>query len=187
LTKQPRKRVASEKAEIGWHESVGLPELGVAALHAKIDTGARTSALHAVDIEAFERDGAPWVSFHIPVPGEPRKKRCSAPVLGRRDIKNTSGESESRFIIATTLVLGRRRWHIEVSLADREKMEFDLILGRTAIRRHGYLVNPGKSFLAGPPTDRRSKSKARSSESARQAAPRDFEVARYEANEGEEE
>lgn len=136
---------------IGWREMVALPEFGIDSMRAKIDTGARTSALHALDQVRFEKDGLPWVRFRVPIPGTPRTARFSAPVLDERDIKNTSGEPENRIVIRVLLILGWHRWHVEVSLANREKMEFDMILGRTAIRRRKITVDPGRSFLAGPP------------------------------------
>lgn len=136
---------------IGWREWIGLPDLGIATIKAKIDTGARTSALHAVDLRTYEHDGIPSIEFHVPRPGVPRAERCHAAIVDQREIKNTSGRQERRYIIATTLVFARRHWRIELSLANREKMEFDIILGRTALRRHRLLVNPGRSFLAGPP------------------------------------
>ncbi len=153
MTKPPRRPRVRTKQEIGWREHVGLPELGIASLHAKIDTGARTSALHAVDFDLYQHDGARWISFHVPLPGEPRSKRSAARILDERLIRNSSGVSEHRYVVETTLVLGRRHWRIEVSLADREKMGFDLILGRTAVRRRRLLINPGSSFLAGPPVE----------------------------------
>lgn len=136
--------------EIGWREYVGLPDLGVSSMRAKIDTGARTSALHAAGIERFERDGADWVRF-APLTGRKNELRCEAPIVHHRHIKNTGGSSEERPIIETTLVLGRHRWVIEVSLTNRDNMEFDLIVGRTAVRRHRMVVNPGRSYIAGPP------------------------------------
>ena len=153
MTKPLRRRLARGMSEIGWREFVGLSDLGITALRAKIDTGARTSALHAVDLEVDERSGVPWAEFHVPLPGEPRWKRCATRIIDQRPIKNTSGVAESRYVVETTLVLGQRHWRIEVSLADREKMEFDLILGRTAIRGRRLLVNPGRSFLAEPPIE----------------------------------
>lgn len=141
-----------EKTAIGWREIVGLPDLGINRLRAKIDTGARTSALHAVDLVPIERDGVPWIEFNVPLTGEPRTKRYAAPIADERAIKNTSGTPERRYVVKLVLVLGGRHWHIDVSLADREKMKFDMILGRTAIRGRRLLVDPGKSFLAGPPT-----------------------------------
>jgi len=145
------KRRSRPVLEIGWREHVGLPDLGIPDLSAKIDTGARTSALHATRLKTFEKDGKLWVQFSVPVGHGHSRDVHRAPVLDRRDIKNTSCETESRYIIETTLVLGKRRWTIEVSLADRTKMTSDLILGRSAIRRHRLLVNPGRSFLAGKP------------------------------------
>ncbi|HUU65992.1 MAG TPA: RimK/LysX family protein [Methyloceanibacter sp.] len=136
--------------EIGWREYVGLPDLGVPSMRAKIDTGARTSALHAANIERFERDGCDWVRFS-PLTGRKSEMRCEAQLVHHRHIKNTGGSSEERPIIETTLVLGRYRWPIEVSLTNRDNMEFDLIVGRTAVRRYRMVVNPGRSYIAGLP------------------------------------
>ena len=130
---------------------VGLPDMGIEQMRAKIDTGARTSALHAEKQELFERDGAKWVRFLIPNETRFMPKMVEAPLYDRRDIKNTRGVSERRLIVHTTLLLGHHRWNIEVSLADRKNMGFDLILGRTAIRRRRVLVDPGRSFIAGQP------------------------------------
>ena len=138
--------------QIGWREWVGLPKLGVACIKAKIDTGARTAALHAEEIDAFDRDGQQWVKFKIAGgEGSDDWLRCEAPVTDVRDIKNTSGVPEQRYIINTSLRLGTRRWLIDVSLANRAQMGFELILGRTSIRRPKLVVNPGRSFLAGAP------------------------------------
>jgi hypothetical protein len=136
---------------IGWREIVGLPELGIARLTAKIDTGARTAALHALDIQPLEREGAPWVSFKVPVGGKPTQLQFLAPVHDRRAVKNTGGIAEERWIVRTAILLGRHRWHIQLSLTNREDMKHDLILGRTAIRGHRVLIDPNRSFLAGPP------------------------------------
>ena len=149
--KKPKgKKPISPEKVIGWRETVSLPDLGISAIRAKIDSGARTSALHALKQQIIERDGVSWVSFHVPIPGTPHKARCEAPIADRRKIKNTSGVPEERLIIKTRLHLGQKEWEIEVSLADREKMEFDLILGRTAIRRRGYLIDPRRSYLTSP-------------------------------------
>lgn len=134
--------------EIGWREWIGLPDLGIATIKAKLDTGARTTALHATNIKTITRDGERWVEFVVP---QEKRHKCAARILDERDIKNTSGRAELRLVIETTLVLGQRRWTIEVSLADRKQMEFEVILGRTALRGHRLLVNPGKSLLMGPP------------------------------------
>lgn len=140
-----------DKAAIGWREIVSLPDLGIPSLGAKIDTGARTSALHATAIRQLDRDGKHWLEFEIPASKSRLAQRCLAPLVDARQIKNTGGVPETRYVIETSLVLGKKRWKIEVSLADRENMTFDLILGRTAIRRRRLYVDPGRSFLAGPP------------------------------------
>ncbi|MFP4640215.1 MAG: ATP-dependent zinc protease [Guyparkeria sp.] len=143
---RPRKQLI-----IGWRENVALPELSIGRIKAKIDTGARTTALHAEDVEEFWRYGHPWVRFLTPPYHARDCEPVSARIVDRRAIKNTSGVPQTRIVIHTTLVLGNRHWGIDVSLTDRKEMGFDLILGRTAVRRHGLLVDPGRSFLVGPP------------------------------------
>ncbi|NNE24326.1 MAG: ATP-dependent zinc protease [Rhizobiales bacterium] len=137
--------------EIGWREWISLPEIGIGPLKAKIDTGARTSALHAVDLEPFSKDGEDWISFRVPLPGAAGREIRSAPLIAERAIKNTGGTPEIRFIVKTMLEIGKRHWHIEVSLANRQNMEFELIVGRTALREHNVVVHPGRSFLIQTP------------------------------------
>ncbi|MEO9527634.1 RimK/LysX family protein [Roseibium sp.] len=146
-----KKRPAAADDVIGWREIVSLPELGVFDMRAKIDTGARTSALHAENQEVFDRDGGNWVRFRVPASRYHSDFRVEVPVLDERSIKNTSGVPERRIVIRTLLHLGSHRWQVDVSLADRTNMGFDMILGRTAIRRHKVLVHAGRSFLAGKP------------------------------------
>lgn len=121
-------------------------------LRAKIDTGARTSALHAVGIEKFVQYDEAWVRFGAPLADGGPITRCAARLVERRAIKNTSGKPQDRYVVSTTIVLARRHWKIEVSLADRDNMGFPLILGRTAMRRHRLLVDPGRSYIAGDPS-----------------------------------
>ncbi|MGR3434940.1 MAG: ATP-dependent zinc protease family protein [Shimia sp.] len=133
---------------IGWMEMVGLPGLGLAGIKAKIDTGARTSAIHAEERAFFERDGAPWVSFATTPTGEARDAlRVEAPLLGNRDIKNTSGVPETRPVIRTRIGLGRRTWSIDLSLADRIDMTFPMIVGRAALKDHGIVVHTRRTYL----------------------------------------
>ncbi|ODR93652.1 hypothetical protein AUC70_12505 [Methyloceanibacter stevinii] len=150
-----KKRVPRSKRldgrEIGWREHVALPELRIASMRAKIDTGARTSALNTDHMERFERDGQTWISFTLPAAGRRSKERYEAQLADVRAIKNTGGVAETRPIIKTTMVLGKRAWVIEISLADRENMKFDMIVGRTALRTQRLIVNPGRSYLAGDP------------------------------------
>jgi hypothetical protein len=149
IAKTPKPRSHGPRAPlvIGWRECVALPELGLHPIEAKIDTGARTSALHAEDVETFWQDGVHWVRFHVPHGGRSHATDCTAPLVDKRHVKNTSGEPAERLVIETALVLNRRRWRIEVTLADRTNMTLPLILGRTALRRHRVLVDPGKSHL----------------------------------------
>jgi hypothetical protein len=156
-------------ATIGWREHIGLPAFGIPTMRAKVDTGARTSALHAVDHAMVEVDGARWVEFMIPLHNRRTANRVRARLIGERDIKNTGGVPERRLVVRTTLLIGQRSWQIEVSLANREKMEFDLILGRTAIRDRGLLVDPGRSFVLGQP-----RAKARTRQSAPRSASTTF-------------
>ena len=137
---------------IGWREWVGLPRLGIRAIRAKIDTGARTTALHALDIERTDHsDGTRWLAFTVPGGEGHPARRVEAPMVEEREVKNTSGIPDPRPVIQTMLSLDRRRWPIEVTLADRTEMGFDVILGRTAIRGRALLVNPGRSFLVRSP------------------------------------
>lgn len=142
-----KNQLPREREVIGWRELIGLPELGISQMAAKIDTGARTSALHAEDQELFDRNGERWVRFKAPkIKGQPARL-IEAPLKVERSIKNTSGIPESRFVIRALLMLGRHRWHIDVSLADREAMTFDLIIGRTALKGRTILVDPVRSYL----------------------------------------
>jgi hypothetical protein len=132
---------------IGWHECISLPELGLLDFAVKVDTGAKTTALHAENIELFRRDDQKWVRFTAPsIVGTPGQT-CEFPVFTKRDITNTSGSPESRIVIRTPMVLAGRRWKIDVSLTDRGSMVFPLILGRRALRRRNIAVHAGKSYL----------------------------------------
>jgi hypothetical protein len=143
-----RSQSAREREVIGWREIIGLPELGISRMAAKIDTGARTSALHAEVQELFDRNGDRWVRFKAPKVKNQPGRLVEAPITVERDIKNTSGIPETRFVIRTLLMLGNHRWHIDLSLADRGAMKFDLIIGRTALKGRKILVDPGHSYLS---------------------------------------
>ncbi len=132
---------------IGWHECISLPELGLKDFAVKIDTGAKTTALHADDIETFYKGNEKWVRFRSPeIPGLP-PRTCEFPVFTKRDITNTSGQPETRIVIRTPMILARRKWKIDVSLTDRGTMRFPLILGRRALRKKNIVVDPGHSYL----------------------------------------
>lgn len=132
---------------IGWREWVILPDLGV-TVKAKVDTGARTSAIHVADIVV--KGGA--VSFTV-FPhqiDDLDATSASAPLLDVREIRSSSGEVQQRHVIKTWAKLHRRRWQIELTLASRDEMGFRMLLGRTAVRGR-FLVDPGASYLAGKP------------------------------------
>lgn len=135
---------------IGWREWLALPELGITAVKAKIDTGARSSALHAFDIELFERDNLSMVRFRV----HPWQRdiativAAEAPLVGQRLVRNSGGIETLRPVIITPLELAGQRWPIELTLTARDTMGFRMLLGREAIRRR-FLVDPGRSYLAG--------------------------------------
>ncbi|MEV8466373.1 30S ribosomal protein S6--L-glutamate ligase [Fluviibacterium sp. DFM31] len=138
---------ASEPFQLGWEEWVSLPQLGLPALKVKVDTGARTSALHAYDIESFGSASSPKVRFTIhPIPDrEDVLIHCSAPVVDRREVTSSNGESEWRYVIRTKIRMGKREWPIDVSLTDRGNMAYRMLLGRTALAED-MLVTPQQSF-----------------------------------------
>lgn len=142
----------SPRIVIGWREWVGLPELGVQKIKAKIDTGARSSALHAWNIEAFEDDGAEWVRFDL----HPLQRTDSliisvvAPLSRRKDVKSSNGQIETRYAIKTKILIGDVKASTELSLTNRDEMGFRMLIGRTAMAKK-FLISPDQSFLAGPP------------------------------------
>jgi len=147
---QPRmeaRLTQKEQIKIGWREWVSLPDLGVDAIKAKIDTGARTSALHAYRIEPFRRAGALWLRFELH-PMQRSKVACEARAIDERTVRNSGGGIERRYVIRTLLKLGERSWPIELALANRDQMGFRMLLGRTALQGRA-LIEPGRSYLLG--------------------------------------
>lgn len=128
-------------------EFIDLPDLPLNNIKAKIDTGARTSALHATEIRRFERDGHPWVSFLTEAPGEDGMVRIEAKIKERRSIKNTSGIPENRIVIRTTIRLGDETWPVDLSLTDRANMTFQMIVGRAALMNHAIAVHTKRAHL----------------------------------------
>jgi len=138
-----------EPIRLGWEEWLGLPNLGLPTLRAKVDTGARTSALHAFDIEAFGSSRAPKVRFGVhPIPGrDDISITCSAPVVDRREVTSSNGEIEMRYVIETMVDVGDgQSWPIEVTLTDRATMASRMLLGRQALR-DDVVVQPTERFL----------------------------------------
>lgn len=135
------------KLTIGWRETVFLPALDLTGFKAKIDTGARSTALHANNIAEITVDGAPWVEFlpdHDVLTGA---DICACPISAVREVTNTSGIPECRYFIKTPLRLGGREEEIELSLTDRSDMAFPMLVGRTALRQLRLLVDPSRSWL----------------------------------------
>ena len=143
--KKPAKIV---RAMIGWREWAGLPDFDIGQINAKIDTGAKSSAIHAFRIREMMFDGREYAEFYLhPVQ---RRKRpeilCSAPIVDRRVIRSSNGQEEERYVVATRLRLGGRLWKIDLTLTNRDAMGFRLLIGRDALRRK-FLIDPGASYL----------------------------------------
>lgn len=137
---------------IGWREWVKLPEFGTRSIKAKVDSGARSSALHAHDIVEFERDGESWVRFTtFPVQ---RKEEpvweIESPILEFRKVRSSNGKSALRPVVVTPIIMMGIRWDVELTLAHRGKMGFRMLLGREAFRNR-FLLDAGHSYLGGKP------------------------------------
>lgn len=130
---------------LGWRERVGLPDLGIGAIEAKVDTGARTSALQAKDAVLVGDDGARTVRFTVIT--DEGEHPCEAPLVEERWVKDSGGRSHFRPVIRTTLVIGDQRFESEVSLAERPDLSFRMLLGRQALRSR-FAVDPWASYLA---------------------------------------
>lgn len=156
----------SEKTTIGWREWVRLPGLGGAIVKTKVDTGARTSSLHAFDLEESERDGQPWIdfSFHPLQRDEGTVARGSARLVDRRKVTASSGHSELRYVVETDLELNEETFPIELTLTRRDAMGFRMLLGRRALRER-CLIDPKRSYLGAE-----SKEQRRRARRARKAA-----------------
>jgi len=145
-----RPAVTNEKralAQVGWREIVYLPELGLSDIPAKIDTGARTSSLHAEVLEKFERDGRKFVRFAVDWGG--KRHECEAIHVAIRGITSSNGETQRRYVIKTPLTIGSVTFRAEISLADRSDMKFPMLIGRSSLRRR-FAVDSGHSWLQSP-------------------------------------
>lgn len=142
----------ASRARIGWREWVALPDLGVTRIKAKIDTGARSSALHAFDLERFRRRGNHMVRFAIHTLQRSSKRViiAEAEMMDERIVRSSNGVHALRPVILTRVELLGESWPIELTLASRDEMGFRMLLGRQAVRGR-FLIDPGRSYLAGRP------------------------------------
>jgi hypothetical protein len=140
----------STKPTIGWRERAALPDLGVETIEVKVDTGARSSALHAFDARSFERGGKEFVRFTIhPERGDETETiEAECEVIARRWVTSSSGHRSRRPVVSTTIELAGLSWPIEVTLSNRDTMGFRMLLGRQAIQRR-FLVDVSRSYLGG--------------------------------------
>ena len=132
---------------LGWRERLALPQLGINLLRAKLDTGARSSALHVDNLERFQRDGVLWLRFAVSTGRHPRRLTtpCEAPVLDRRVVTDTGGHSAARWFIRSEVQLGGQRFAIDINLTDRRHMLFPMLLGRSALVGR-FAVDPALSY-----------------------------------------
>lgn len=153
MIEQPEKNTKllkpiSKHTLIGWREWVALPELNINRIKAKIDTGARTSALHAFSLKLFKQDNIQKISFDI----HPFQHNvnaiitCIAEIVDRRLVTDSGGHEEERYVIMTPVTIAGQTWPIEITLTERENMLFRMLLGRSALRKR-FIVNPARSFV----------------------------------------
>ena len=145
---------SSSKISIGWCEWCELPDFDIPYIKAKIDTGAKTSSLHAFDIERITKKGKPYVRFSIhPVQfNDVITFKRTAEIIDERSVMSSNGQKEKRYVIATSLQMGDLMWGIELTLSNRDPLRYRLLLGREALRKN-VVIHPGKSCLQYKPNE----------------------------------
>lgn len=140
----------TNKKMIGNQEWCAFPDLGIPAIKARVDSGAKTSSIHAFNIRRFTKNNTDWVTFEI----HPIQKNnhtiiiCEAPIIDKRDVKSSSGDVETRYVISSLLCLGDEEWFIELTLTDRDAMGFRMLLGREAMNNR-LIIDPSQKCLLG--------------------------------------
>ena len=136
---------------VGWCEWLAMPDIGIQRLKCKVDTGAKTSALHAFEVDTFKKDNQDWVRFSIHVDEHDLSKVQVGEALIQdvRQVTDSGGNITERFFIETTIEIGDLKLKVPVSLTSRDTMAFNMLLGRSALRKAGLIVDPDKSFLLG--------------------------------------
>lgn len=155
------------KIILGSEEWCSFPELGIPTIKARVDSGAKTSALHAINIAPFKKEGQNWVKFDInPIQNNVKTIiHCEAPLVDKRIVKSSSGFREERHVIQTQLEIGNSKWLIEMTLTNRDSMGFRMLLGREAMSGR-VLVDPEQQYLLGQPTSDSLKEVYKNSEKA---------------------
>lgn len=149
--RSPKQEINPSKSKllvIGWREIIALPDLKVSQIKAKIDTGARSSALHAFNVQKFQQDEQEMIRFQVHPKQRDTKHTiiAEAKLLEYREVKNSGGEAQLRPVILTNVELGGEQWEIELTLTNRDVMGFRMLLGRQAVRNR-FLVDSGKSYI----------------------------------------
>jgi hypothetical protein len=145
---------------LGWREWVSLPELGLQRIKAKVDSGARTSSLHAFELRDFEESGIHRVEFKM----HPNHRDdqtvivCVADIVDERSVRDSGGHKEQRWVIETPLTIGAMTWNVEINLTSRDDMRFRMLLGRTALRGRA-LIDPARSYVHGKRRKKKDKKK----------------------------
>ena len=144
----------NSKVTIGSEEWVSLVELNIPYIKARIDSGAKTSSLHALNIQPYQKDGQNWVSFDVyPIQNDGKRRvKCNALVTDKRFVKSSTGNREQRFVIQTFMTIGDHTWSIEITLTNRDSMGYRMLFGREAMKGR-LIVDPEKSFSLGNISD----------------------------------
>ena len=144
-----KKRTKKPLALLGWREWISLPDLGVDKISAKIDTGANTSSLYATHIKVIEINDEEFAKFRVTYgkPGHRKFSTTQAPLVGFRKVKSSSGETEERPVIKTSICIMGQCWKSEVTLTSRQSMQYPMLLGRACLRKR-FIVDPSKSHLS---------------------------------------